>query len=57
MKIIKNITHIPEFSLLGYDAGQTNESQPTGCSLPAGFLLGLFFDPKDGGGMILQNVG
>jgi hypothetical protein len=23
----------------------------------AGVLLGLFFDPKDGGDMILQNVG
>jgi hypothetical protein len=23
----------------------------------AGFLLGLFFDPKDGGEMFLQNVG
>jgi hypothetical protein len=25
--------------------------------LQAGFLLGLFFDPKDGGDMFLQNVG
>jgi hypothetical protein len=25
--------------------------------LHAGFLLGLFFDPKDGGSMFLQNVG
>jgi hypothetical protein len=25
--------------------------------LPAGFLLGLFFDLEDGGDMFLQNVG
>jgi hypothetical protein len=25
--------------------------------LHAGFLLGLFFDPKDGGNMFLRNVG
>jgi hypothetical protein len=25
--------------------------------LPAGFLLGLFFDPEDGGDMFLRNVG
>jgi hypothetical protein len=25
--------------------------------LHAGFLLGLFFDPEDGGDMFLQNVG
>jgi hypothetical protein len=26
-------------------------------SFQAGFLLGLFFDPDDGGGMFLRNVG
>jgi hypothetical protein len=27
------------------------------CLLHAGFLLGLFFDPEDGGNMFFQNVG
>jgi hypothetical protein len=26
-------------------------------SFQAGFLLGLFFDPEDGGDMFLRNVG
>jgi hypothetical protein len=25
--------------------------------LPAGFLLGKFFDPEDGGGMFFRSVG
>jgi hypothetical protein len=62
-----------EFYLLGYNAVYTVEYQPTfrkNMSPPssgsknrprtcfhAGFLLSLFFDPRDGGEMFLRNVG
>jgi hypothetical protein len=53
-----------EFSLMGYNAIQCGESQPTfqwNISLPSsglvGFLLGLLFDPEDGDNMFLRNVG
>jgi hypothetical protein len=32
-------------------------SQATAICFYAGFLLGLFFDPEDGGDMFLRNVG
>jgi hypothetical protein len=38
-----------EFCLLGYKA--------VWLCFYAGFLLGLFFDPEDGGDMFLRNVG
>jgi hypothetical protein len=57
------ITAVVEFYLLGYNAVQSVESQPTfrrstACYLLyAGFLLGLFFDLEDGGDMLLRNIG
>jgi hypothetical protein len=60
-----------EFYLLGYNAVQSVESQPTFRSrlhlqgrralfatcFHAGFLLGLFFDVEDGGNMFLRKIG
>jgi hypothetical protein len=45
-------------------SGLKNKPNKLGCALQAllatcfhaGFLLVLFFDPEDGGGMFLQNV-
>jgi hypothetical protein len=55
---------IVESYLPGYNAMQPVEvSQHLGGTclafylLHAGSLLGLFFNPEDGGGMILRNVG
>jgi hypothetical protein len=41
-----------KFYLLGYNAMQISST-----CLHAGFLLGLFFDPIDGGDIFLRNVG
>jgi hypothetical protein len=50
-----------EYCLLGYNAVWSVESQPmlkqVASSFHAGFLLGLFLDPEDGGDMFLRNVG
>jgi hypothetical protein len=48
--------------LLGYNAVQSVESQPTWQSEPAaclqsGFLLGLFFDPEDECDVFRRNLG
>jgi hypothetical protein len=51
----KNITSLEEFCLLVYNAVSFVES--TACFLlHAGSLIGLFFDPKNGGEMLFRNV-
>jgi hypothetical protein len=37
--------------------GSREAKQETTCLLPADFLLGLLFNPDDGGNILLQNVG
>jgi hypothetical protein len=51
-----------EFYLQGYNAMWFVESQQTfwkntATCFQAGFLLGLCFDPEDGGNMFIRNVG
>jgi hypothetical protein len=42
-----------EYYLLGYNAVQSVESQPTlATCFHDGFLIGLFFDPEDGGDVL-----
>jgi hypothetical protein len=55
---------MPKFYLLGYKSLYSVESQltfqwnihPPSSGNEAGFLLGLFFDPEDGGHMFLWNI-
>jgi hypothetical protein len=64
------VLNFKEFCLLGCNALQSTESQQTYwkniskqetsvknvAMLHAGFLLGLIFDPEDGGDIFLQNI-
>jgi hypothetical protein len=37
---------------------KSNKKPESACYLlQAGFLLGLLFDPEEGGGMFIQNIG
>jgi hypothetical protein len=61
--ISSDVMRSEHFCLLGYNAVQSVESQPTFRTniifcylLHADFLFGLFFDAEDGGDMFLRNT-
>jgi hypothetical protein len=56
LKVNRRFGEIYRLQIQGHRISKARNQREVG-SKHVGFLLGLFFDPKDGNEMFLQNVG